>query len=176
MKRISILFLLTAFFICCFTGQPSQSQIQSAPEKFNVFVHVKCRDEVTKTLIESYIKRELRNLRDVLINQNTLATHTLMVNALELERAGIGKTGAIAISAIYTEVIYPYHLLNAHLSREKYMDIAADLVATTTFPLSFDKYCQSFLTVGATEDLPSFCRNIVAAFDTTTLEKERQKK
>ena len=80
MKRISILFLLTAFFVCCFIEQPSQSQIQSVPEKFNVFVYLSCDDEIKTVLIDSHIKRELRNLADVLIHsQNTLATHSLYV-------------------------------------------------------------------------------------------------
>ena len=47
MKNISIFLLLVACSVG-FTGQSGQSQV--TPEKFNVFVHVKCSDEVTKAL------------------------------------------------------------------------------------------------------------------------------
>ena len=72
MRKISILFLL---FAVSFTGQPTQSQVAS--KKFNVTVNVRCKDETTKILIESYIKLELRNLGDALVDsQNSLVTHS----------------------------------------------------------------------------------------------------
>ena len=173
MRKISILFLL---FAVCFTGQPIQSQVAS--KKFNVTVNVRCKDETTKILIESYIKRELRNLGDALVDsQNSLVTHSLYLIAIEQQYVTGVKNGQIEIASTYCESFSPYHAIaiNSNLSHEEGIQ-ATGLIAKAGFPLSFDIYRQGFLSTGAIKDLPILCRDIVAAFDTTVLEKIRGKR
>ena len=172
MRKVSILFLL---FAVCFTGQPIQSQVAS--KKFNVTVNVRCKDETTKILIESYIKRELRNLEDALVDsQNSLVTHSLYLIAIEQQYITGVKNGQIEIASTYCESFYPYDaIINSNLSHEEGIQ-ATGLIAKAGFPLFLDIYRQGFLSTGATKDLPILCRNIVAAFDTTVLEKIRGKR
>ena len=59
-KKICMLILL----ITCsmgFTGQPIQSQIALEQHRYKVAVTISSDNESTKNLIESHIKRELRN-------------------------------------------------------------------------------------------------------------------
>ncbi len=67
-KFVGILIIL--FIIMTFTGYTQQAV--SANAKFNVVVSIVCNNEHTKTMIESYINRELRNLGDVLIDSSNL--------------------------------------------------------------------------------------------------------
>ena len=58
------------FSILTFTGKPIQSQI--TPEIFKVAVEIRSGNENHKSVMLSYIKRELRSLHDVEIVDNTV--------------------------------------------------------------------------------------------------------
>ncbi len=88
MKKAWIFVLLTAFSVVWFSGQPIRSQDKPINEnkinKFNVFVNTSCLNEITKNKVESFIKRELRGLRDVDINNTNIPyTHGFYIYVTE---------------------------------------------------------------------------------------------
>lgn len=172
-KSFLSMLLLVMFCVVCFQGHTQQV----VPDTFNVFVHVNCENKVTQTLVESYMKRELRNLGDVRINSpNTLKTHTLYPVVIENQRLGTGKDGTMAMATTFTESCYPYHILNANLSQQQYNNIANDLIDRNAFPLTYEQYKQVFLTTGPTSKLAKYCKDTVAAFDGIVLQKVREKR
>lgn len=102
MKRHAVLFkgiclvcILTLFSVC-FTGR-SRVDAQGI-KNFNIFVDVGCKNKSTKTLIESWIKRELRSLPDVNVVHNAInANSAIKLAALEtpfgeIKRISLGYT------------------------------------------------------------------------------------
>lgn len=171
-KKISGMLLLTVFCAVGFTGNAQQV----APLTFNVSVNVACENEAMKVVTESHIKRELRSLGDVHINsQDTLITHALYTTVIENAREVIGKDGTLAMATIFTELLYPYHILKDNLPHQQYMNVMDSLVSQNAFSPVFQDYKQSFLVTGETLDLATFCKNTVAAFDGTVLQKLREK-
>ena len=142
-KKVIGMLLLAVFCVVGFRGNAQQV----VPIRFNVYISVQCADKVTELLIRGNIQRELRLLGDVLVeNPNVLPTHTLRIVAIELTRGPAQvKTGAIAISAVFTEFIRP----------------------------DFEKYCHGTLLTGHINELPLPCRDAVIAFDITTLQNAR---
>ena len=171
-KRIIGMLSLVVLCAICFRGHTQQV----VPAIFNVSVNVSCENEAMKVVAESHIKRELRNLGDVRVNsQDTLTTHALYTTIIENQRVGIGKDGTMAIVTIFTELLYPYHILNDNLPHQQYMNVADVLVSRNAFSPVFQDYKQSYLVTGETLDLATFCKNTVAAFDGIVLQKVREK-
>ena len=134
-------------FSISFTGkQPSHAQ---ASHKIKVFVSVDCKDENTKNLMQSWIKRELRSLGDVVIETGNDASYILKVLAIESEWQGAGKTGNMAVAVNFLQVCRAPHPITCFFEPKLLV-------------FSF-----------GTEDLERMCKVIVAEFDTQTLDPER---
>ena len=78
----------------------ADSQAQWTLPKFHVCVKVTSDDENTKTLIESYINRELRSLGDVKVVTSMDTSHFLKVVAAERD-SHWHKTGSVAIAVCF---------------------------------------------------------------------------
>ena len=180
-KFVGILMVL--FVITTFRGYTEQ---QTLPEtnRFKVLVAVECDDENTKTLIESYINRELRSLGDVLIaSQDMFPTHRLQIIAIELTK-GVTKhkTGGIAISTTCIESILSIHdpVIAGHLSSETRKIIAKNIVENMktdkTWWAPINIYRDGFLNVGDIDQLSDHCKSLVATFDIHVLEVARERK
>ena len=173
-RKFLELLLLGVFCTVCFTGNAQQG----ASTKFNVFVPIECSDLTTKSLVESYITRELRNLGDVTVNyQNDLYTHAMFVNVQEPTRSVTGeKIGMIVISAVYIEYLNPLleigPIFVTHLSHEMRQVISDELWKKKEF-FFIPTYRTGFLSSGNKTDLQPFCRDIVAAFDIAALQPAR---
>lgn len=178
MKKYLILLILISIF--CFSEQPLTGQLNTGtvnpiPEKFEIYVSVSCKDEITKGVIESYIKRELRSLGDVNIRKKLghPTSHGLHLVVTEHTFKNTGtKTGLITIATTYTKQIYPYPLLTPHISKDK----AVELLLDDVFSLWYSDYLNTLLTSDQKENLQENCKEIVAYFDTSFLEKEREKR
>ncbi len=175
-KKISGMLLLAMFCVVGFRGNAQQV----VPATFNVYVGVQCQNKTTKILIESYIKRELRGLGDVIVDlQNPNWTHAIWINVLEQERLGIGKTGVVVISAAYTEFIHPVadiaEILEDHLPVNTCLAIVKDLVGKDWFT-TVNAYRRSFLTIGDRNDMHPLCKSIVAGFDEMALQLTRERR
>lgn len=175
-KKVIGMLLLVVLCAVCFPGNAQQV----VPLTFNVFVAVQCPDETTKILIESYIKRELLGLRDVIVDlQNATWTHAIWINVIEPERLGIGKTGVVVINATYTEFIHPITditvILEDHLPINTSVAIVSDLVDKHWFT-TVHAYRRDFLTVGDRNNMEPLCKDIVAAFDGTALQITRKRR
>ena len=115
MKRLLTLSIaITIISVLCFIGQPLKSQdnppLKNVSNKFVVNVNVVCDDNITKSSIESYIKRELRNLKDVVVyvykqNSPVRPNYGLFLTVLEPETNQGLKTGDTIISAVFVKYI-----------------------------------------------------------------------
>ena len=145
-RNILLFVGLTLLFSVAFTGEKTHAQ---APHKFKVHVSVSCADENTKSLIQSYIKRELRSLGDVLIIGRDDAQYILTILVLELTYKATGKkTGNIAMSSTF--------LTKARRSAGLFY------------------YPCIGLNKGSTRDLDRICQEYVADLDTSELEPIRE--
>ena len=175
--------IVMTLFICM-TFRGYTQQVESKRYSFKVKVQIEgCKDGDTKTLIESYINRELRDLGDVLIaSQSMIPTHYLNIIAIELTK-GVEeyKTGAIAISITHVEYITSLcnPVVSGHLSHETIKVIADNninnILADKKWNASIHLYRGSYLQVGNTNQLSDICKSIVANFDIKTLQVARER-
>lgn len=175
MRNVLMLFLILSVL---FTGQLIKSQV--VPDKFPVAVNVTCDDSITKGEIESYLKRELRSLGDVTIED--LAIYKLSLVVLEPESTSTGhKTGNIIISSVFTKGYYLQKILEYYapltfeLKRDEINDkIIENILVKDAPPIAYMDYITNYVTFDKTDNLRNICEGIIAKFDTDVLEKERQ--
>jgi len=142
-RNICLLSILGMLLIFTFTGKSSDAQ----SHKFRIHVSVSTDDENTKSLMQSWIKRELRSLGDVNIVSFDDASYILGVVAVEPTYTSGRKTNGIAIGSNFLMKardtgLYYYPSLTVH---------TADI-----------------------RDLESLCKGIVADIDTHRLESIRE--
>ena len=148
-RNICFLIVLGFFLTFTFTGQLTDAQVT---RKIKVWVSVTCDDESTKSLIQSWTKRELRNLGDVDIVGPVDAEVMITLHAREpTYQKTKNKTGGIAISYIFLHRVPGSTDTNPHFY----------------FPTG------GLATGNTNEDLEYFCKGIVADFDTEILEPFR---
>ena len=155
---------LIGLLICsiCFTGK--QTTHAQLPQKFKVAVLVDCDNANAKTLMESYIKRELRSLGDVQLVanewENALWNNRINVLATESKYEDGRSTGSLALTySVYEIVSHTY--FNAH-SQERYKKFPVIYIPTGTM-----------ISYWPIDDLDTFCKTIVAKFDTRYLQHVR---
>ena len=174
MRNMTIYVTLVLLCTITFTGQSADAPEKPKP-KFRVEVSVGCNDKNTKAFIESHTKRELRRLQDVeIVGIGIAGGYKLSIVAIELQSSG-RKTGAIAVSYVFTRTFDPFSL------RDKIKKLAKD-----NFPLQLDGEVTDLmwlhedpmhvLEVGLTNDLDKICKGIVVDFDTKRLEPARNGK
>ena len=145
-RNLCLFSILGMFLSFTFTGQPSFAQKSS---KFKVHVGVSSEDEHTKSLIQSWIKRDLRSLGDVVIVGFDDSQWVLAIVAVETTYQATGrKSGGIAIGSMF--------LRKAGISNGLYY--YPDLLVSTD----------------DTKDLEQLCKGIVADLDTRRLEPIRE--
>lgn len=122
-----------------FTGQPTGNAQVS--RKFKVNVGVTCDDKNTQTMIEHWVKRELRNLSDVVIVDEFKAEWLIVLVALEGRSRTTGrKLGGICMSVVYLQKVpgspertphfyYPYSGIQTGETAEYLEDICKSIVA-----------------------------------------------
>lgn len=195
MKKILCLLIVVSV---CFTGTPASAPpgsgirraevVKDTPElKHRVHVDVSSKDDTTKALIESYIKRELRSLGDVEIVDKKDAKYILVLVAIPLTSSG-NKTGytSIAIMRLSNRIygfdislaLYDYQntfvkdlSLEERSSRyPKIAEIAKEHSSVPTY-----HYPSLILMVNiADNDLQNTCKEIVAEFDVEVIEPIRE--
>ena len=173
MKKVYILFLLIAVF---FTRQPTESQ--DLLNKILVAVSVSCEDDITKRQIESFIKRELRSLADVSI-EDVIPNYTLSLTIIETEHKSGTKTGQIVVSSIFIRH-YPLAEILMYYLPEEFTPNAAQEVGKKILepdapPYVYDQYLNSILSSYNNLSLQDISKRIVAVFDTEVLEKARRR-
>ena len=147
-RNICVFSILGLFLALTFTGHPSDAQANRA---IKVYVDVECDNENTENLIKSWTKRELRNLSDVKIVGIVDAEIILSVLTQEPNFEKGKPTGGIVIS---------------------YLFLQRDLTSPDISPRFY--FPKMGLATGDKSDhLEGFCKNIVAEFDTNSLEPIR---
>ena len=142
MKRFLTLVTIVIVFTLSIAGHPQEKLTY----RFQVYVETKA-DENLKSLIESYIKRELRSLQDVdIVYTRDGMPYEIVVVAMEMETVSGRKTGGIAFAVNFQK------------------------------QLKSSLYSLPYLMVqtGNKTELDGMCKKLVAKFDTDYLEQRRQ--
>ena len=168
--RLGMLLLLSVICIVCFTGRPIQSQ-QTNDRKFWVGVHITCdENEHVRNLMESYIKRELRGLKDVDVTDMLLPLATpygIIVRSLEIKNKAGQGLGIYAIGYVFTRQYNNDPILDLlHPDPEKVAKAMGMLMHAYQMPHLNVAYAK----LAAIDEI---CQLIVADFDTQLLEKYR---
>ena len=183
--------LITLFVIMTFPGYTQQVKTIPNNIKFIVSTQIKCDDENTKQWISSYIKRELRSLGDVIIfdemNNNSTnleaidKLYKLELIAIELIK-GNNKTGGIVISVVHAKYIpsladpFFADTLSPEMRQAIANHLADRAAADKKVFLNLYRLLNSTLHTGNKTDLSNICKDIVTAFDITTLQVARERK
>lgn len=200
MKRILTLSItITIISVLCFTGQPLKSQdsppLGNVSNKFVVDVYVNCDDNITKSSIESYLKTELRNLKDVVVHTpNSLDYPNYGLSLIVIEPTTVQgvKTGSTIISSVFVNFIYfddiiPYEDLvkvdgSNLLTIEEYAFLMGKFTPVEKIlnelpPFLYADFIDNvlFFQPDPTK-ISNTCKKIVANFDTKSLEKAREKR
>ncbi len=130
---------------------------------FRVEVSVDCKDDTMESLIESYVKRELRSLGDVEVISTNPELQIVIAGMRDKTKGGrdLGYSLAVAYTMQHT---VPFFVLRK--------DISHWMKAAYLSPV----YEFSGLQVsgGSWEALQSTCQSVVASFDTGRLEPLRK--
>lgn len=198
MKRLLTLSItITIILFLCLIGQPLKSQdtpLRNVSNKFAVDVYVDCDDNITKSSIESYIKRELRNLKDVVVytqSSRGYPDYGLTLIVMEPMTTRGLKTGYTIISAVYVNFVYFDDII-------AYKDLVRDgsnLLTTEEYAFLMGRFTPiekilngmpPFLYADFINNVLHYepdptnvshaCKQIVANFDTQVLEKAREKR
>ncbi|MCY4404617.1 MAG: hypothetical protein OXD54_18780 [Candidatus Poribacteria bacterium] len=147
LKGFCLACILTLFSVCYMEQHPIEAQGINHFQ-FKVFVEINCKDIQTKTLIESWIKRELRSLPDVSVIHNHRNAGAVISIAVvetpfgEIKRFSIG---------------YSYYLL--------YFDDNTPCCSVPVLAVA----------AGTTSlHLEGVCKQIIASFDINLLEPARK--
>jgi len=162
-KRVAfimyVLIVVNAFLCCWCPTAIAGSEIQ-----FQIKVNVS-GDPSIKTLVSSYLNRELRALGDVeLVNNN--ADWSMSIICAQTESIG-GYPSSVLLSVVITE-LYPNAAIVSMLPTESKQP--GDEITSNLY-LARDHWVRS----GSQGNLQEICSKIVADFDTLYLEKERQR-
>lgn len=117
-----------------------------AEERYNVHVNVKCKDDVLKSSIESFMKRELRNVGNINIT-DTEPCFKLGIIATNILNIHTRPIGTVVISTIVT-----FHAKDTPGS-----DIMDHIL----------------ITGDGIDSIRELCISLVVAFETNTLEPMR---
>ena len=175
MKQL-ILAITVITFVLVFTEQDVSLQVSSKKDalkfltdyRFKVNVGITCQDRNTKTLVESYIKRELRDFKDVDI-VSLKPSHQLNILLTEPTFTTTGsKTGQVIIAVNYLIPVYWENIFDT----TKYSDAQKDFLKTMPAGLCYSPPELALYTDDRNE-LRDLCQNIIADFDIRILEKQR---
>lgn len=166
MRRVLILFaLIVTSVFCNIPAVGVESEIQ-----FEIKVDISA-DPAIKTLIRSYLNRELRALGDVeLVDMNTdggyPSSWVISIISARIESFG-SYPASVLLSVVITER-YPNAAIVSMLPAES-KQLGDEI--TSNLYLARDHWVRS----GLQENLQQICSKIAADFDILYLEKERQR-
>lgn len=172
MKRLWILLIvLVASTLGLIANSQDQNETPFDDLTFPVQVTVSSEDSING-LVSSYVKRELRSLRDVEIVYSNPGWE-LRIIAMETSTISGRKTGVVISTAIMKKFRNQILLdiMNTVISKEEFEKIK-EIVSVLTSDLH--DYRGSTLRVGSTDDLRTICNEIVADFDSDHLEAARE--
>lgn len=185
MKKIICLFVVISVY---FTGEPTYAPQDVPNRKFEVRLIVECSDDITRTLIESYIKRELRSLGDVEIVDKKDPERILSLVAIAHTSTSGNKTGDTSIAVMraskhtcWSDILHALHdyqqTFEKDLSDAERNSRVRKMVEITNEHGSSPAYSYPDLglVVNITDkDLQNTCKEIVAKFDVKDLEPIRK--
>lgn len=167
MRRVLILFALivTSVVLCNIPAVRAESE-----NLFQIKVDISA-DPALKTLIRSYLNRELRALGDVeLVDMNTdggyPSSWVISIICARIESFG-GYPASVLLSVVITERYANAAIVSMLPAESKQLGNEI----TSNLYLAMDHWIRS----GSQENLQQICSKIAADFDILYLEKERQR-
>ena len=165
-KKFLALLIIVITFTLGITGHPQERE---STHRFQVYVHITAEDASLKSLIESYIKRELRSLQDVdVVYTRDEMPYEIAVVAMELKKVSGHKSGGVAFAV---NILYPFdnRAIEWYVRFKQVWD-------TFVNPLTLGLYRHPDLSVqvGDRANLEGLCQTLVATFDANHLESGRK--
>ena len=169
MKQLMLLIIVTILALVSI-GQDASLQVPSKNEalkllgtyRFKVQVSVTCEEKNVKTLVESFIKRELRDLQDVDI-VSLEPHHELVILLTEPIFKGTStKMGHVIAAVNYLTLFY-----------QEDMIVGATELPDISGPFGCSYPPALLIHTGNRNNLQDLCQIIIANFDTQILEKQR---
>ena len=169
MKQLMLAIIVTILVLIS-TGQDASLQVSSKNEalklletyRFKVQVSVTCEDKNMKTLVESFIKRELRDLQDVdIVSLKPDRQLTILLTEPTFKGTAT-KMGHVIAAVNYLRLFYLEDMIPDF---PKY--------PLKTIPSSCEYPPELSIYTGNRNNLRDLCQIIVANFDTQILEKQR---
>ena len=185
MKKIICLLVVISVY---FTGEPTYAPQDIPDRKFEVLVNVACSDDMTQTLIESYIKRELRSLGDVEIVDKKDPERILSLTAIAHTSTSGNKTGDTSIAVMraskrtcWSDILHALwdyqQTFEKDLSDAERKSRVRKMREIANEHGSFSTYYYPDLSLVVNiknKDLQNTCKEIVAEFDVKDLEPIRK--
>ena len=177
MKRLGMLFLLSAISVVWFSGKLTQSQVPEE-RKYVVGILIDCDDESLKNYVESHLKRELRSLKDVQIAANLAETYyaeyLIIINLLEIKFQSGKKSGFVAVAASYMQC-WQGEKLMATINKDFIKEESKEF-AFVYFSRMGLVYMPSEMLVAhlRRDNMDKYCKDFIADFDIKMLDKARQ--
>lgn len=169
MKQLMLAIIVTILVLVS-TGQDVSLQVSSKNEalkvletyRFKVQVSVTCENKNVKTLVESFIKREFRDLQDVdIVSLKPDRQLTILLTEPTFKGTGT-KIGYVIAAVNYLELFYQEDII---------VDAAELPDISKPFGCSYPPALLIY--TGNRNNLQDLCQIIIANFDTQILEKQR---
>lgn len=172
-------FVLAATILGGLAVSPSL-RAQAKPGDARVLsVRIDANDDGVSNLVNSYVSRELRSLRDVTINEAPQPTFVIHCGCLPLMTNGV-KLGYV-VSLVITSNLKPMEYIAQYKDLLNVLDASpeARIYAVKTFLTMKCRLTQQFedqiLFTCPVDDLKEQCESFVATFDTKYLNPLREK-
>lgn len=165
-KRSLALLTIVITFTFGITGHPQERE---STHRFQVYVHITAEDESLKSLMESYIKRELRSLQDVdVVYTRDEMPYEIAIVAMELKKASGHKSGGVAFAV---NILYPFdnRAIERYVRSKEVWDTFVNLPTSGLY-----HHPDLSVHVGARANLKGLCQTLVAMFDADHLEPSRK--
>lgn len=193
MKKLIFFIPIVIILLVMETTKYSADTQKDTPEipelQFDVHVEISCDDNNTKSLIESYTKRELRSLGDVELVDRKDATWILSLVAIPHTSKTTGnKTGktSIAIMRLYqftceSEIYMGIFKFVESYDKVKLKDFSEDAfskmweISNDIAPTVYNYPDLALIVNIEDNDLHKICKEIVAKFDVKDLEPGRER-
>ena len=155
---------------------PTRS-LNSSPDVHPLTVQIDANDDELNNLVKSYVSRELRSLKDVIINEAPQPTFVIHCGCLPAMLNGV-KIG-YALSFVITSNLNPLKYIAS--DKENVLDKSPEgrIYALRTMLTTMCRLTQQFedqiVFTCPTDDLKDRCASFVATFDTKYLDPLRNK-
>lgn len=166
--KIHLMAVLGAVVVSSALASSADPKPERPPFQSKLLVRVTSEDQATKRQLESFLSRELRDLKDVSIVETG---HDASLQAMAIKQVAVDNNTVLGY-AVSVAATKPVKLG----SFRSFLTGKPPQALDTLFTLldSMEEFSTQFLYVGSEKDLREIAERIVVDFDTTVIEPERK--